>query len=86
MVIIMIRHFSKRKLKNPNLNRKLVLFQKQTFCEDSFWQMPPYIIAKFGGELTQVMLNAAEQYIFEKSLAKQKKDFKKEAFQNEKPL
>ena len=83
---MMMRHFSEQKLRNSVPGQRMVSLKKQPFPEESFWQMPPYIIAKFGGELTQVMLKAAEQYIFERSLAAQKKDFNNEAFHNEKPL
>lgn len=42
------------------------------------WQMPPYIVARFGGELTQVMLEAAQEYITEKCLTEIRTSFNKE--------
>jgi hypothetical protein len=70
----MIRHYPKSKLFNHSTSQLIPE-------EISIWSsLPPYTIARFGGELSQVMLKAAEQYIFEKSLAYQQQSFEKAAF------
>lgn len=59
-------------------HRKLTPKQKMASPTPDIWQMPPYIIARFGGELTQVMLEAAQKYITEKCLTEIRKSFNKE--------
>ncbi len=59
-----------RKKLNPN--------QKLASLTPDIWRMPPYIVARFGGELTQVMIEAAQEYIAEKCLVKVHQDFNKE--------
>jgi len=51
---------------------------------ESVWDLPPYVIARFGGELTQVMLSAAQQYISQQCLHKQQQIFEKAAFESRK--
>jgi hypothetical protein len=66
----MLRHFAKKRLKIPN---NMHLYPPSP----SIWDLPPYEVARFGGELSKVMLKSLEQYIFEKSYAKQRKIFQK---------
>jgi hypothetical protein len=68
----MIRHYLQKRLKNKN-NRFLT-------AVPSVWGLPPYEIARFGGELSQVMLDAARRYISEQSISKQRVLFKQTAF------
>lgn len=49
--------------------KKPVSKQKFALPTPDIWRMPPYIVARFGGELSQIMLNAAENYIVEKCLS-----------------
>jgi hypothetical protein len=58
--------------------RKLAPKQRMASPTPDIWQMPPYIVARFGGELTQVMLKAAQEYIIEKCLTEISKGFNKE--------
>ncbi len=58
--------------------KKLASNQRLASLTPDIWQMPPYIIARFGGELTQIMLQAAQNYITEKCLAEVHKGFNKE--------
>lgn len=69
----MQRHYPKTKL-YPN--SKLTLDQNQS----SIWELPPYLIAQFGGELSRVMLEAAQEYIFQTVLAQEQKVFRQTAF------
>lgn len=69
----MNRHFKKTKLFNRSLFPILP-------HDKSIWDLSPLAVAQFGGELTRVMLEAAEQYIIEKSLLNQKKVFEDAAF------
>lgn len=73
----MIRHFKKKKLYNHS--RMLLM------ANENIWNLPPMEIARFGGEISKVMLEAAEQYILEKSLFEQKKRFERAAFHQSKP-
>lgn len=74
----MHRHYQKNKLFNRSTSHLLS-------DEPSIWSMGPYFLARFGGELSRVMLTAAEQYIFEKSLAFQRQSFEKAAFSKSSP-
>jgi hypothetical protein len=65
---LMLRHFERKRLKPPN---HLTLFPSSP----SIWDLPPYEIARFGGELSKVILHSVEQFIFEKSYARQKMIF-----------
>ncbi|MGE5604946.1 MAG: hypothetical protein ACM3YE_04555 [Bacteroidota bacterium] len=58
--------------------KKLAPNQRLASPALDIWQMPPYIVARFGGELTQVMLEAAQKYITEKCITEIRKDFNKE--------
>jgi hypothetical protein len=74
----MLRHFGKKRLKAPDNIR---LFP----ASPSIWDLPPYEIARFGGELSKVMLRSVEQFISEKSLTKQKKIFQSHLFTKNTP-
>lgn len=52
--------------------------QKIASITPDIWKLPPYVVARFGGELTQIMLNAAQEYIVEKCLTQVRYSFKKE--------
>jgi hypothetical protein len=71
--IMIKRHYFQKRLKNHNHLFPLV------------WDLPPYEVARFGGELSKVMLEAAKRYICEKSVSKQKTLFKTTAFNNNSP-
>lgn len=58
--------------------KKLTPNQKVASITPDIWNMPPYIIARFGGELTQIMLEAAREYIAERCLTEVQKSFNKE--------
>jgi hypothetical protein len=81
---VMLRHYPKKTLKNLTPTPKLT--QKLNPVENSVWELPPYVIAKFSGELVKVMSEAAEQYISERCFRELKKDFDQEAFQLKNPL
>lgn len=70
----MIRHFSKHKLKNSSTGAKLVQ------PRGSVWQLPPYEIAYFSGQLFQVMMNAAQDYMANRSLQELHREFARNAF------
>ncbi len=59
-------------------HKKLASNQRLASPTPNIWQMPPYIVARFGGELTQVMLEAAQEYIAEKCLSETRKGFERE--------
>lgn len=52
--------------------------QKIASITPDIWKLPPYVVARFGGELTQIMLNAAQEYIVEKCLTQVHHSFNKE--------
>lgn len=52
--------------------------QKIASTTPDIWKLPPYVIARFGGELTQIMLNAAQEYIVAKCLSQIRHNFSKE--------
>jgi hypothetical protein len=68
----MIRHYLQKRLKNKNSHFLTVA--------PSLWELPPYEIARFGGELCQVMFDAARRYISEQSIIKQRALFRQTAF------
>ncbi|HOJ78383.1 MAG TPA: hypothetical protein PLZ08_06370 [Bacillota bacterium] len=70
----MFKHYHKKRLINPNNQTPLSL------TNSSVWELSPYQIAKFGGELAQVMLEALEQHIYQKCLSRQQQIFHKTAF------
>gem|GEM_PF-711158 len=72
-VILLKRHYVKAKLFNHS-GRPIDIFP------ESVWNLPPYVIARFGGELTRVMVSAAQQYISQQCLNKQQQIFEREAF------
>lgn len=63
---------------NQVYRKKLALKQRLASPPTDIWQMSPYIVARFGGELTLVMLEAAQNYIAEKCLTEIRKGFNKE--------
>lgn len=69
----MIRHYREKILKKVNTNQNFNFPTNQ-----SIWLLPPYLIANFSGELIKVMADAAQQYIYQKSLAELKKIFSEE--------
>ena len=58
--------------------KKLAPNQKLASITPDIWKMPPFIVARFGGELTQIMLEAAQEYITKKCVSEIHKDFNKE--------
>lgn len=66
--MMMKRHYFQKRLKNHRGQFATLL--------PSVWELPPYEIARFGGELSKVMLEAAERYISNKSVIRQKTLFK----------
>ncbi len=68
----MIRHYSQRKLKNSDSEQKIGLPLMPV------WKLSPYEIAKFSGELIKVMTDAAESYVYQKTLSELRKDFQHE--------
>lgn len=58
--------------------KKLSPNQKLASLTPDIWNMPPYVVARFGGELTQIMLKAAQEYITEKCLTEVHNSFNKE--------
>lgn len=71
----MLRHSAVKKLRTIN----------PASLKNEVWRLSPFAISRFSGELAQVMLNAANSYIYEKCLAEQKQDFLNEAFPDQKP-
>jgi hypothetical protein len=69
------RHYLQKRLKNPSEPFATLL--------PSVWNLPPYEVARFGGELSKVMLEAAQRYISEKSVIKQQTLFKATALQTQ---
>jgi hypothetical protein len=67
------RHYRQIKLKNPNPLQRLTIPPLT-----SVWNLSPYEVAQFSGELIQVMAHAAQNYIYEKSLFEIKKEFHRE--------
>lgn len=59
-------------------HKKTVSNQRLASPTPNIWRMPPYIVARFGGELTQIMLEAAQEYIYEKCLSEARKVFNEE--------
>jgi hypothetical protein len=76
--MMMQRHYIKKRLKNQGNGFTTLL--------PSVWTLSPYEVARFGGELSQVMLEAAQRYITEKSLFKQKTLFEQTIFQDKPEL
>jgi hypothetical protein len=74
----MLRHFGKKRLKAHN---NLGIAPPSP----SIWDLSPYEIARFGGELSKVILHSVEQFILEKSYAKQKKIFQSHIFTKKAP-
>ncbi|HEY8464679.1 MAG TPA: hypothetical protein VIM29_11830 [Bacillota bacterium] len=68
----MIRHYLKNRLRSANGPLLTTV--------PTLWDLPPYQIARFGGELSKVMIEAAIQYIFEQSYLRQRISFETEAF------
>jgi hypothetical protein len=71
------RHYLQKRLKNQSPQITPLL--------PSVWDLPPYEVARFGGELSQVMLEAAKHYIYEKIVCKQKTLFKSASFNDNPP-
>ena len=76
----MNRHYRQIKLKNLNPSQRLNIPPLT-----SVWNLSPYEVAQFSGELIQVMAQAAQNYIYEKSLFEIKKEFQRELMQNKNP-
>ena len=76
----MIRHYNQIKLKNSNPAQRL-----NVPSTTSIWKLSPYEVAQFSGELIQVMANAAQHYIYEKSSSVIKKEFQQEILKNKNP-
>ena len=76
----MNRHYRQARLKNIDPHQHLFLPPNQ-----SVWQLSPYAVAQFSGELIQVMTRAAQNYIYEKSLSEIKKEFQRKLLQNQNP-
>lgn len=72
----MNRHYAKTKLFNPSTRRLAAMAD----FGQSLWELPPYVIARFGGELSKVMLEAAQDYIYLRCLEQQRQTFKGAAF------
>jgi hypothetical protein len=79
-VSFLIRHYRQTKLKNTDPNQR---FNYPSVA--SVWQLSPYEVSRFSGELLQVMANAAQLYIYEKSLSEIKKEFQRKLIQNQNP-
>jgi hypothetical protein len=79
-VIFLIRHYRQTQLKNPHPNQRL--FSPYI---NSVWQLSPYAVAQFSGELIKVMADAAQHYIYEKSLSEIKKEFQQKLQHNQNP-
>lgn len=73
----MIRHFSKHKFKNALPGQRLVQ------PRNSVWKLPPYEIAFFSGQLMQVMMKAAQDYIAKRSLQELQQEFAQTAFHHQ---
>lgn len=58
--------------------KKLAPNQKLASVTPEVWKLPPYVVARFGGELSQIMIEAAKEYIAEKCLAEINQSFNKE--------
>jgi len=69
----MVRHYLKNRLKSESGN----LLLSPT---PSIWDLSPYEVARFGGELSKVMIEASKQYIFEQCYLRQKNQFENEAY------
>lgn len=52
--------------------------RKTASITPDIWNLPPYVVARFGGELAQIMLKAAQDYIAEKCLTEVSHSFNKE--------
>jgi hypothetical protein len=76
----LIRHYNQMKLKNLNPAQRLDIPSVT-----SIWKLSPYEVARFSGELIQVMANAAQHYIYEKSSTEIKKEFQREMLINKNP-
>jgi hypothetical protein len=70
--MMMKRHYFQKRLKNHSAQLSPPL--------PSVWELSPFEVARFGGELTKVMLEAAQRYISEKSVLKQQSLFASNAF------
>ncbi len=60
------------------VRKKLAPNQRFASPTPDIWKLPPYVIARFGGELSQIMLKAAEEYIYQKCLTEIRKGFNQE--------
>lgn len=58
--------------------KKISPNQKIASITPDIWKLPPYVVARFGGELTKIMLKAAQEYIIEKCLTEVRHSFNKE--------
>ncbi len=75
----MKRHYAAKKLRFTLDPKELARY------EEDFWNLPPYLIGRFGGELSRVMLEAAQQYIFDQTLGAAQSRFDAAAFPDKKP-
>ena len=60
------------------VRKKLAPNQRFASPTPDIWKLPPYVVARFGGELSQIMLEAAQEYIYQKCLTEIGKGFKEE--------
>lgn len=63
---------------NKVYRKKLAPKQRLASPTPDIWQLSPYLVGRFGGELALVMLEAAQNYIAEKCLTEIRKGFNKE--------
>lgn len=76
----MKRHYQATKLK-VRADRN-----ETDFSTDSvFASLSPYMISKISGELTRVMMEAAQQYLYERSLSELQRSFNATAFADKNP-
>lgn len=68
----MFRRYNYGRLKNNNP------FKLGASPNSTIWSLPPRIVAEFAGELSQVMLNAAEEYVYERCLMSATRNFERE--------
>ena len=75
----MIRHYPHHQLKSSDPRWRF-----NPPVPTSVWHLSPYEISAFSGELFQVMSDAAQHYIYEKSLAAIRKEFQRKLTENQK--
>lgn len=76
----MLRNYQFGPLKHPTPEKIASLAIRAPYSSRSIWSLPPKTVAHFAGELSKVMLEAVEQYVFEKTLDAAVKNFQREAW------